>query len=80
MSCSSVDRYNILVGLYERYATERREILQLFDEMKRSNQEALDGVSDIILKHNHHGLSKRFPKSMFGKIPSVNYPQKPLFM
>lgn len=70
ISCS-VDHYNKLVELYERYTVGHQAALQLFDGMKSLNQETLDGIRDVVLKHNRHSLCKKFPKSMFAGIPSV---------
>ncbi|EKM82957.1 hypothetical protein AGABI1DRAFT_125434 [Agaricus bisporus var. burnettii JB137-S8] len=67
----NVDHYNKLVELYERYTVGHQAALRLFDGMKSLNQETLDGIRDVVLKHNRHSLCKKFPKSMFAGIPSV---------
>jgi hypothetical protein len=53
------------------YAARRRDNLQSFDEMKKANQETLDGVNGIFLMHSREGLSKKFPKSLFTGFPAI---------
>lgn len=74
----SAGHYNTLVELYEKYATERRENLELFDEIRKAGQEALDRVANILLKHSRQSLSKKFPKTMFVNVPPIIRNPKPL--
>jgi len=59
------------VELFDKYAVDCRRKFQLYDEMKRANQEVVDGVSGILLKHKGQSVSKKFPRSLFMNTPGV---------
>ena len=67
----SVEQYNTLVELFDKYAVDCRGNYQLYDEMKRASQEVVDGVSGILLKQKRQSLSKKFPRSLFMNTPGV---------
>ncbi|KAF9451200.1 hypothetical protein P691DRAFT_773297 [Macrolepiota fuliginosa MF-IS2] len=71
MRSTNADHYNNLVELFEKYAKERRECLELFEELRRVNQETQDGVAGILIQHSRQSLSKKFPKTMFANVPPI---------
>lgn len=79
MQSKNIEQYNVLVELFEKYATERRGNLQLFDEIRRANQEAVDGVAEILLKLSRQSLSKKFPKSLFASSLGILKERKSLY-
>ncbi|KAJ3574300.1 hypothetical protein NP233_g1860 [Leucocoprinus birnbaumii] len=78
LQAQNIEQYNILVDLFQKYATDCRGNLQLFDEMQRANWEVVDGVAGILSKLSRYSLSKKFPKNLFGGVPDVLKERKSL--